>query len=144
MTSLNDALVEIIQKTQGAVETGVSFLSQQIPDVIHQLLVWKLAESLAYGVVGITSFVLAVVLVRSMIKEPVVVKEGSAYNRTKYKPTLWRDYESDILPTIVGGGLAALVLAISSLVNLPQFLTALQIYIAPKVWLIEYAAHLAK
>lgn len=144
MTTLNDALIDIIQKTQGAVQEGVNFLSAQIPDVVHQLLVWKLAESLAYGVFAIFSFVLALLLVRSIFKPPVGIQNESSVRYSKYKPTLWRDEDGDFQPTIVGGGVAALVLTACTLANLPQFLTALQIYIAPKVWLIEYAAHLAK
>lgn len=164
MTTLNDALVDIIQKTQGAVESGVNFLSEQIPDVVHQLLVWKVTEALVWA--GLELF-LVVVSVFFVVKAVAVIKEqcrlegvesalesvwkGSSAADTKSTRIAWQEAKSlsDINTTRV---VVSCIFAVPSLlVGIPSFcnmygniLTSVQIYIAPKVWLIEYAAHLAK
>jgi uncharacterized membrane protein len=124
MTTLNDALVDIIQKTQGAVESGVSFLSQQIPEVIQQLLMWKLVESIVLLVVGLIAVVAYIVAVMAAVKYDSVVYAGD----TTFPTALFGSFI----------GLTGAILGIFSVLEI------LQIYIAPKVWLIEYAAHLAK
>ena len=43
--NLQDALATLINKTVTGADAATSFLQQQVPDVIHQLLVWKMAEA---------------------------------------------------------------------------------------------------
>lgn len=124
MTTLNDALVAIIQKTQGAVESGVSFLSEQIPDVIQQLLMWKFYE--------------AVVLCAMLAVFQLVVVWGAFKT---YKITVETQDAVPFAPYIIIMGFCSLFITGFAVGFL---LKALQIYIAPKVWLIEYAASLAK
>ena len=42
---LQKALVELIGKASNGIDASVSFLSAEIPDVIHQLLLWYAAKS---------------------------------------------------------------------------------------------------
>lgn len=124
MTTLNDALVAIIQKTQGAVESGVAFLSGQMPDVIQQLLLWKFTEALVWFVV-MTLF--QVVLIWGAFKAHKISEDTNDY--------------VPFVPYMIFGGLVSLLVtgfAVGSA------FTALKVYIAPKVWLLEYAASLVK
>lgn len=57
---LEGALVDIIQQVSGGVKQGVDFLQAGIPDVVRQLLMWKLVYSLALSTVFlVTSLILA-------------------------------------------------------------------------------------
>ena len=127
MTTLNDALATIIQKTQVAVESGVSFLSEQIPDVIQQLLMWKFAAAVIWA---LASLPLVIQLVP-------VVRWARKYHKKSY---VQYDFPGHIF--LVGASLFVAVWgSISVMYNSME---ALKIYIAPKVWLIEYAASLVK
>lgn len=152
MTTLNEALVQIIQTTSGAVEKGIGFLSAQIPDVIQQLLLWKFCEALVYGAVGVVILVFLGALLYNVMKKPELIPpqpipEGHRYYHEpsrKFVPTVWRDTDGDLMPTIIIPGIGLLVgipLAFSLLIEL---VTALQIYVAPKVYLIEYASKLVQ
>lgn len=122
--TLTDSLVDIIQQVSGGVKQGVSFLQQEIPDVIKQLLMWKMAESLVV-------FLLCVLVIAIWIKLMFMAEKHDAKN-----------YLNDsMFPTAMFGGFVALIAAG---VAVSCLLTAMQIYIAPKVWLIEYAASLVK
>jgi len=152
MTTLNEALVQIIQSTQGAVEKGIGFLSAQIPDVIQQLLLWKFVEALVYGAVGVLVLVFLGAMMYIVLKKPELIPadpipEGARlyYEPSKkFVPTFWRDTDGDLMPTILIPSIMLLVGVPMSCSLLFQLVTALQIYVSPKVFLIEYASHLVK
>ena len=138
---LQQALAQVIEKATDGVQSGVSFLSAELPDVIHQLLMWKMIESLVMCIAGIT---LLSVMTYILIKYSGVgakIKDSDSRWKT-HQITLTHDAEGDIAPwipvTITIPVLAALGCA--SLVNIDW----LKIWIAPKVYLIEYAASLVK
>lgn len=119
--ALNDALVRIIN---GAT-TATEFIIAETPDVIQQLLAWKMAESIAGWLLS------AVVLL-------VLIKVG------KYLKRMWdNDPYSDTF--MVASGCYVVVSFLWAMTSLLALnLTWLQIWIAPKVYLIEYAAQLVK
>lgn len=123
---LEGALVDIIQQVSGGVKQGVDFLQAEIPDVVRQLLLWQLAKSLIIATVALIAL--------------CTVVYGAALT------FIWsRDVDKDmfgfalycifIVGFVGGGSVVALVI---------YGFNALKIYIAPKVWLIEYAASLVK
>lgn len=123
---MQDALVSIIQKTQQGIDASVSFLSEQIPDVIQQLLLWKFVEGL---------IICAAYLVFAFTLVPTL----------RWAREYHKDYDACDFP---GHIFVAVIMSFTSLVScilaVKSGLTALQIYIAPKVYLIEYAASLVK
>lgn len=125
--NLQDALATLINKTVAGVDAASGFLQEQIPDVIHQLLMWKMAEALFYvALLVVTLTVLITVFMKSLKK--------ADWNKGNFASCL-----------CVGSGISLLADGIISLVVIPSnLITALQIWIAPKVWLIEYAASLVK
>lgn len=127
MTTLNDALVTIIQKTQGAVESGVSFLSEQIPDVIQQLIMWKFVAAVTWALASLL-FVIQLV---------PVVRWARKYHKKSYA-------QYDFPGHMFLVGVSLFVAVCGSLSVMDNSMEALKIYIAPKVWLIEYAASLVK
>lgn len=122
--TLESSLVSIIQSVQTGVQAGVTFLSAEIPDVLRQLLMWKMVKAIFYGVVYIVLMVVSLYFLRMTHKaEP---------------------YRADN-PALALGWLACLLSAVFFLfATAKTVLVSIQIWIAPKVWLIEYAASLVK
>lgn len=122
---LQKAVAELIQKSIVAVQEGSVFLAAEIPDVVYQLLLW-------HGVLNLMMFSLGMILLIGFI----IVD----YNVGKW---IWKSHkESDWFYYLVPGSLFRLLYVIPSIALLN--LTWLQIWIAPKIFLIEYAAKLIK
>jgi hypothetical protein len=141
-----EALVNMIDVTVKTMSDVVDFSKQQIPDVLHQLLMWKAVESL----VGfILPLILAIALLsyclsfwKSIPKQlsrdrdgraPWIADEFQGADGALYGRYWFRGYVCFVL------GILASIVAFFSF-NLDW----LQIWIAPKVYLIQYAAELIK
>ena len=122
--TLQKAVAVMIEKAISGIDTAANFLAAEIPDVIHQLLMWNLTYSF---------------LKASLCFAIVVAIVYFAYHGEK-KLHAEGDHGSKGLPTFV-----AAVLIVGPFCGLCSSVTeALKIWIAPKVWLIEYAAELVK
>lgn len=117
--TLQASLATIIQKATTGVEAGVNFLSEQMPDVIHQLLMWKLTESLFLVV---SSIIVVVLWIYGL-------KKAKEHN----------SWDSWGIPVVMIGGTASIGACIMFFI---YSLKSLQIWLAPKIYLIEYAANL--
>lgn len=124
--TLQASLVNIINQATTGVQAGMNFLSEQMPDVIHQLLVWKLTQNLFWFVILSIFTILLFTFCYKMIKAGQKKKD---YNADGY-------YFAGFMIGIVGCGTL-----IASLVSINE---ALLIWLAPKIYLIEYAAKLIK
>lgn len=132
-SNLQDALAVIINKTVAGVDAASGFLQEQIPDVIHQLLVWKMASAILAIVVNVAIAVVAVVLLLKLYKK---AKEELDKNR-------WND--GWMVATVISSCVYCVVgIPIHIITFYNASMMALQIWLAPKVWLIEYAAKLVK
>ncbi|HFV7065255.1 TPA: hypothetical protein ACH902_005312, partial [Escherichia coli] len=49
----NKILVELLQKASNGIDMAVSFSQAQIPDVVHQLLLWNMVDSLIKTLIAI-------------------------------------------------------------------------------------------
>jgi len=123
---LQEALAELLGKANNGIDTAGDFLASELPDVIQQLLMWH----------GVKSFIISLICILT----PFIIYKISV----KIARLTWMadggdpwGYPHVIVPTGVIGGIA--LVACTANINL----TWLQIWIAPKVWLIEYAASLA-
>lgn len=156
---LQTALAEMLGKANSGIDAGASFLQAQLPDVIQQLLVWNFTKSLIIGaacsVAAIIGLILAVRLGTKYAKQSR--KRGLAWD--KYNHMSASDVEMDVrraareeyqqtpdgdpadLVVAIAGGVAGAVLVAPAAM---QSLKAFQIWLAPKIYLIEYAASLAK
>lgn len=121
MPTLEQTLVDILNKTTALMEQGFNFAEDQLPDIIYQLLLW-------YGVYNFLLFLSVI---------PVLYV---GYWTIKW---LWTSDKADqdifsTFSTIVITFFTAIL--VWHLINL----TWLKIWIAPKIWLIEYTASLMK
>ena len=128
-SKLEDTVNTILQDAIAKASEGAEFLKEQIPDVVQQLLHWNLARDLFWFSIGLA------------VTAAYVAIAVKCYQRM-------RESEFDemtVMPCIfilAGGAFLELPALIEGVFN--HGLDALQIVIAPKVWLLEYAAHLVK
>lgn len=138
---LQNALVEIINKASSGIDTSISFLSAELPDVVNQVLIW---HSLKSAIMFLFFAACAVIAIRSAVKYEVergvkalrdAYDRGESWIRTRYG-TEERSAKYGKLIRL----LASFILSLIALSNI----TWLQILVAPKLYLIEYAATLVK
>ena len=123
--NLQDALATIISKTVAGVDAASNFLGEQLPDVIHQLLMWKMVWA---GFSFVICCAVIAVLYFGMRKLYAVIEAE----------------DGDHFATFMAGVIAVITGVVFFFVALSELQTFLQIWIAPKVWLIEYTASLVK
>lgn len=153
------ALKEILERTLNGVDAATQFSKEQIPDVVEQLLLWHGIESFMFFMIGVAIVVLVSVTIKKLLSNlcPAISKKEArqAYERgekwTRYREgsgVTSRQYDKivdgedgyiKIMTTIT----ALLPLFIGLLITLSN-LGWLQIIVAPKLYLLEYAAELVK
>jgi hypothetical protein len=137
LNALEQVLVDTIQKAtavtgeaidgvKGVTGKAIDFASAQIPDVIHQLLIWKVAESAVYIVASCIAIWLFFVL------------------RARFKVLVKDNYDEGVswafFYTIAG--MFLIVFPVIQIIA--STLLILKIWLAPKLYLIEYVANLVK
>ncbi len=144
----NKILVELLQKAVNGIDAAVSFSQAQIPDVIHQLLVWNMTYSLIMTIVSVSTFPVVFWFVKRQCKRVEVGKfenEGYSWDRgnPKYSPTMIWDSKGDI--SFFVAPLAVILFAwVTWVIAVVAKMTWLKIWLAPKLYLLEYAASLIK
>jgi hypothetical protein len=119
--TLQNTVNEVLQGAISQATKGAEFLKEQIPDILQQLLAWKLAEASIKTAVGLVGIALTVWAGKHLWRW--VRKEDSGYE-----------------PMMVFLGLPL----VPSFILASNFFDAVKILVAPKVWLLEYAAELVR
>lgn len=137
LNALEQVLVDTIQKatavTGEAIDgvksvTGkaIDFASTQIPDVIHQLLLWKMAEATVYIIASCIAIWIFFIL----------RKRFAAYIKGSFDEDMgWAFFY------VIAG---MVLIAVPVLHIITYTLVILKIWLAPKLYLIEYVAKLVK
>jgi hypothetical protein len=144
----NKVLLELLKKASNGIDAAVSFSQAQIPDVIHQLLLWKFTKSLIVMLIVMATIPLAAKIIRMMLKrEPdgFIGDEGSSWEKGKprFKPTLVWEKNGELSPLSIIFGAAICLYALVIFITVMD-MTWLKIWLAPKLYLMEYAADLVK
>lgn len=139
---LEDALLQIIQSTTTSMTTAVDFLSAQIPDVIYQLLLWNTIYYSLQCVCGVAIGIFTIKWTYQIFAIGRTTKTTASALQSFVGSYNHRGEFEEFGPSIilVAVGLPVMALISGAFTNI----TWLQILIAPKIWLIEYAAHLVK
>jgi len=125
---LNAVLAENIQKAGGAIEDAVTFTLEQAPELAEQALLWHATASLLACLLGIVLLLIGASMIFVFIKAQKITSiSGSA--------TVEQKWFTDKLTVIIGGFFLLFGFLYFNLVWL-------KIWIAPKLWLVEYAASL--
>lgn len=126
VTSAEDILKDTLVGIINGVVSAKDFLLEQTPEVLQQLLMWKMLESIMQVIGG------AILLLSIFLYWKYVAKNWTAIEKWNGEP----------LFVIIGIVLTLTNLAVG--ICYIMNLTWLQIWVAPKVYLIEYAAQLVK
>lgn len=124
---LQSALADVLNKSVQAAGDAKNFLVEQLPDVIKQLLAWRLAKSIG-------ECLFAVLLGATLLR----------YTRWYFRFGKSKEWDFDryceLIPASFGFGLGTLIgwFIVCVYFNIAW----LQIWLAPKVYLIEYASKL--
>lgn len=119
-------LVDLLQKASNGIDSAVSFSQAQIPDVIHQLLVWNFALSMIFTILGVSLFCVAQYVSWGIFKK------------------LRKEWAGDEFFDHPEGMIIGMVYMITYAPLAWISLDWLKIWLAPKLYLIEYAASLVK
>jgi hypothetical protein len=141
---IENALVNVIQDAATTAKTATEFVLAELPEVAQQLLMWHATSSILKSILGVAVLIGLVLFWRWFWEGRGEETGKGAYGcSTLYRPTKTHtDYgrvtDSFILATITTIILSGLALAAT--LNF----TWLKILIAPKLYLLEYAADLVK
>lgn len=139
-----EVLTEMLQRVLNGVDSAVEFSQAQIPDVVEQLLMWRMLQSLFPMLFfSFLTIILTYTTYRFMKTEGWVEVEQK---RRKEADKQYRENQADYILGVEISAYTSLTLSVvSALIFVCNLnLTWLQIWIAPKLYLLEYAAELAK
>ena len=120
------ALAELLQKAVNGVDSITTFSQAQLPEVINQLLIWNLVSSLLTQV-GCIAY---------LISFSLVTKRAYQY---------YKDNKKDDL--IIFAAMGLFIAWMSAVVAITAFFDNfawIKIWLAPKLYLLEYASQLLK
>lgn len=135
----NKILVELLQKASDGIDSAVSFSQAQIPDVVHQLLVWNFVSSAGSQVLGIALIVMSFMLPAFSIRAR---KNGRQWTASDGRPL-----DSWFVPSmlyILSTFAAPAIGSVVGIITISFNFDWLKIWLAPKLYLLEYAASLIK
>lgn len=150
---LQKALAEIINGALSSASAAKDFVLAELPDVVRQLLMWKAAEAAIYCLLGVVLLLCAAWLIVRVAPARRLAIQGAEEDRkagerwTKFQGTSYGVTSLAYDTVMVTGGVRPTIFAvmafISALIGIDWVnLTWLQIWLAPKVYLLEYAANL--
>jgi hypothetical protein len=135
---LENALAEAIEKANSGIDAATEFVMSELPKVIQQALTWYAVESFIFFCIGLIMLACSYKVVKTQYG--VIYKKGEGL--TSFAKD---NYDMLSMPGflfIVSSSVLDVLCLIASISWILDF-TWLKIWIAPKLWLIEYAAKLA-
>ena len=147
---LQQALAEILSKTMVSIEAGTTFMQAELPDVIQQLLTWKLASSFLIFIIASIVFSLCLLKLKRLAPDAFEYQRGSSlyYNNSGELEAQGRKIMQDKAASLPFFFIWATATIITGLVfiieGLPAAGVSMKIWLAPKIYLIEYAASVVK
>lgn len=143
---LQKVLADIITKVTSGADAVVEFSKQQLPEVIQQLLVWHFISNLLQMLIPLVLLITAVTIcVKFWAKLP---RQESRDNDGNFPwiPDQYRNRDGRLHPKymIIGYVLPIFSFVLGLITLFSMNLTWLKIAIAPKLYLLEYAASLIK
>ena len=139
VNTLNEALVSVVNSVIEAKE----FLITEIPDVVAQLLMWKMAEASIYIGIYLVVVLFSVLLIRHffkvLYKTDYEEEDIGGFNDLPDSKQI-----TAIACGVIGGIMVVVEFILIFEFFIPKLKTIIQIWIAPKIYLIEYTANLVR
>lgn len=120
-------LTDLLQRAVTGVDKAVDFSQAQIPDVIHQLLVWNFTSSILFQLLALFFVAFYFWSGRKAIDK---IQNGPYDDLGDTFCMMW----------LTCGGIASTLLTVGFFFNFDW----LKIWLAPKLYLLEYATSLVK
>ena len=139
---LETQLVEILQSVSTSVGDAKEFMIAELPDVVQQVLSWYTVLSVVENVIAVTLLVLIVYMLRNMLVKPESMSTANVIQRLSFMEDKYAENGIDHSPGVLLAAAAAVLMLTVAMSKLN--IVFLKILIAPKLWLIEYAATLGK
>ena len=130
---VNQALADILTKVTSGVEGVVDFSKEQIPDVVEQLLLWHTIENLIFFVIGGLLFTYGCYLFKVGPSKRDFYMHRYNDGEITEDNRMWSVIFTYLVPT---------TLVTSGFITVTTNLNFIKIMVAPKLYLIEYAATL--
>lgn len=138
---LQKALSELLGKANSGIDAASGFLSAELPEVIQQLLMWHGVFNFILFLVGFVFLVCLSKTINKCLCFTSKAKKDYEDGKDWTRFSKGSDTTSSIYDEI---GLVYFIVPVQLVIGLCTInLEWLQIWLAPKVWLIEYAAKLA-
>lgn len=139
---LETQLVEILQSVSTSVGDAKEFIITELPDDVQQVLSWYTVLSVVENIIAITLLVLVVYMIRNMLVKPESMSTANVIQRLSFMKDNYAEKRIDHSPGVLIAAAAAVLMFAVAMSKLN--IVFLKILIAPKLWLIEYAATLGK
>lgn len=137
---LQQSVAEILNRAISGIDSSVAFMQSELPEVIEQLLMWYAVRGVIMVIIGLCLTIPFILIVKKITNECIMDATKSSFWVDVYKhPDNAISVEAMILA--VPAGFLSFIGAIIALCNV---MDPIQIWIAPKIWLMEYAATLVK
>lgn len=130
---MNEELQKAIADMFNSVLSAKDFLVGELPEYVNQLLMWRMVWSIGFFVIGLALILSAICLQAWIYKS--YKNKGAIYSIVSEDAEFW--------PAII---IIDFILSVTAFIFGVSIISMewLQIWIAPKVWLVEYAASLVK
>ena len=140
LTRLINRSVDAAESMAGTVNDAAGFLAAEIPDVIQQLLVWHAIESLIWFLLGVLFLASPWFVYWRWGGRGEPTGECGYNGNPRYERTLTHHQDGDVdqdgvFVLVLGGTVATVVGGTLTMTSLDW----LQILVAPKLYLLEYA-----
>ena len=131
--SLQKAITELLTRSVEGVDAATAFISQELPDYVYQLLLWYSFHSVFWGTV--VTFGLGSLAFVAYRRFWILSKNEMAESHN-----LNLDNEGWYFGRTILGIFAVLPF----IGGFSYYMEAIKIWIAPKLWLVEYASSFVK
>ncbi|HEJ9413567.1 TPA: hypothetical protein SMM66_002189 [Proteus mirabilis] len=143
------ALTDLLEKASDGIDSTVAFSQVNLPEVIHQLLTWKMTMGVIWSVVGVVLIALAIFM-------PIWAKKAKSNGaiwakKAKSNGAIWTYHAGEInyninsvMYDLFRAILPVPILFLGVVIFIGGFSMWLKILLAPKLYLIEYTASLIK
>ena len=139
---LQNQLVEILQSVSTSVGDAKEFMIAELPDVVQQVLSWYTVLSIVENIIGIILLIAMYYIIRNMVVKPKSMSTANIVQRLSFMKENYVENGIEYGPGVLLAAAAAVLMLAVAMSKLN--IVFLKILIAPKLWLIEYAATLGK
>lgn len=140
---LQNALADLIAKSISVAGDALAFTQEQLPEVVQQLLLWKMVFSAIWFGFGLLLIIAPPLIfyIYGGVGRPINPEAESYYRN--HRRTLSHDEHGNPNPETIAPAIVVMLILLVLGMCAIDF-DWLKILLAPKVYLIEYAASLAK